>query len=321
VRFKNISASIELEGTLTIPNSTLKSEHPAKAVILITGSGPQNRDEELLGHQPFWVLADYLSRNGIIVLRFDDRGVGKSGGKFKGATSEDFATDVASAVAYLKNRSEVDTHKIGLIGHSEGGFIAPMVASENPDVAYIVLLAGTGVTGAEILAKQNELMSRQGGMSEDLIGKIDKINRSVYALILDNGRSTKAVKELLAKKYNLLGQSDSKKYIALEYQQLSSPWFQFFLKTDPKQFLSQVKIPVLALNGTNDLQVDAEQNLSAIESILKSSGNTRFIVKRLTNLNHLFQTSKTGAVSEYALNEETFSPIALKLIVDWLNTQ
>ncbi len=244
--------------------------------------------------------------------------MGESGGTFRGSTSVDFASDVSAAVSYLKSRAEVDEKKIGLIGHSEGGLIAPMVASSNTDVSFIVLLAGPGVNGVEIMATQNVLVNRQSGMAEDKNAKIDAINRQIYQAVLQSPPNEIVAKDLLAEKYFILGQADSPN-IAVEYTQLTSQWFQFFLAAEPKKYLSKVQIPVLAMNGDKDTQVAAELNLSAIESILNESNNKRFTIELIPNLNHLFQTAKTGSVNEYASNEETFSPVALKIMGDWIS--
>ena len=321
VSFINIKANnIKLAGTLTIPNNTIK---PAVA-ILITGSGPQNRDEEILNHKPFLVIADYLTRNGIAVLRFDDRGVAQSEGKQKGATSADFATDVEAAINYLKARNDINPNKIGLIGHSEGGFIAPMVASENRDIAFIVLLAGPGVDGAKVLRTQTKKAFELAGMSKEHIDFNDNLYKEIYQLV----KTENNVSILKDKMKKLLDKSkeNAPKTFAIELtdtvikqqvQTLSSPWMRYFIKINPKYFLNKVTCPVLALNGTKDFQVIADLNLNGIKIALKN--NKDVSIKKLEGLNHLFQTCETGSFNEYAEIEETFSPKALTIITNWIN--
>ena len=321
VTFINKKANnIKLVGTLTLPKNV---EKPMVA-ILISGSGPQNRNEELLGHKPFLILSDYLTKNGIAVLRYDDRGVAASEGSQKEATSADFATDVEAAIEYLKTRNDIDTKKIGLIGHSEGGFIAPMVASRNKDVAFIVLLAGTGVDGATVLRTQTNKAFELAGMTKEHIAYNDQLSKDIYDII----KKEKDVEKLKIKinRYLHKTKEESPKTIAngltdkaIEQQvkTLSSSWMRYFIKTDPKQFLAKVTCPVLALNGSKDFQVIADLNLNGIKQSL--SQNKEVTTLKIDGLNHLFQTCKTGVFSEYAEIEETFSPIALKIITNWIN--
>ncbi|HOR42487.1 MAG TPA: alpha/beta hydrolase [Atribacterota bacterium] len=323
VKYVNPSVNITLAGTLTLP----EGQGPFPAAILISGSGPQDRDEFLLGHRPFLVLADYLTRKGIAVLRFDDRGVGESTGDFMAATSEDFATDVEAGIAYLKTRSEIDPQQIGLIGHSEGGLIAPVVAVQLPEVTFIVLMAGPGLTGKEIVLLQSALISRATGVSEEDIALSLEYNKKFFTLIKEENN-----KEILAEElqklfydyFNQISQEEKEKigepdlYIHAQLQSLLSPWFKHFLTYDPKPALSKVKCPVLAINGEKDLQVPPVENLKAIEEALLRGGNRDFMVKELPGLNHLFQTAQTGSPEEYALIEETIAPIALKLMSDWI---
>lgn len=328
VKYDNAKAEgVTLAGTLTLPNTT--GPHPA--VVLISGSGPQNRDEELLGHKPFLVLADHLTRQGIAVLRFDDRGVAESTGNFATATSADFATDAEAAVAYLKKRKDIDASKIGLMGHSEGGLIAPMVAAQSKDVAFIVLLAGPGVSGTEILLLQQELIAKASMVPANVIALNRKLNKRTFELLGqhedDLPKAKEEIKKYMEEEKKRLSDTDK---AALEasmgqfdqtFQQISSPWFRFFLKYDPASSLEKVSCPVLAINGSKDLQVDAEQNLPAIEKALKKAGNKNYEIKSLANLNHLFQASETGSPTEYGKLTETFSPTALNTISNWLQTQ
>ena len=323
VMFENKNADITLAGTLTIP----EGEGSFPAVILITGSGAQNRDEELLGHKPFLVLADYLSRNGIAVLRFDDRGVGESTGDFTSATSEDFAGDVLSAVEYLKSRSEINPGQIGLAGHSEGGIIAPMAAVESEEVAFIILMAGPGLPGDEILMLQTELINKANEMDEEELKEILKLSREIYDIILVEKDSTIAdstLRELFEEQYNEMseeekeGMGDKQIFFENKIKTLLSPWFTFFIRYDPYPTLTRVKCPVLAIIGEKDLQVPPKENLSAIEKAFKKGGNQNFKTLELQGLNHLFQTAETGSPLEYGKIEETFSPDAMKVIKDWI---
>ncbi|MBN2395868.1 MAG: alpha/beta hydrolase [Candidatus Atribacteria bacterium] len=326
VIFENKFAGIKLAGTLTLPDRV----DPSPCVILISGSGPQDRNETIAGHRPFLILADYLTRQGIAVLRFDDRGVGESTGDFSQATSEDFSSDVMAGIEYLKKREEINDQKIGLIGHSEGGIIAPMVAVKSSDVAFVVLLAGTGLTGEEILHLQSELISRAMGSSEEEIAKNYFFNDQVYSLVKKEENDEVLTEKLLPlfRDYfselsedakNQIG--DQELFIKAQLQSLLSPWFKFFLTYDPKPTLSRVKCPVLALNGEKDLQVPPKENLSAIKEGLLQGGNTNFLIKELPGLNHLFQTAQTGSPEEYAKIEETISAVALTIISDWILEQ
>lgn len=313
ITFENKGASITLAGTLTLP----KKEGIFPAVVLISGSGPQNRNEELMGHKPFLVMSDYLTRNGIAVLRFDDRGVGKSTGSFKTATSADFATDVEAAIGYLKTRTEINKKKIGLIGHSEGGVIAPMVAASSKDVAFIVLMAGTGVPGDEILLAQQTLIGRASGIDSATLAESEKINRKGFELI----KSSTDVEKLKTDLAALLRQNNvPENAVSSAVAQTTTPWMLYFIRHNPAIVLQKVKCPVLALNGSNDLQVPKE-NLMAIKKALTKGGNKHVTTKELPGLNHLFQESKTGAPTEYATIEQTISPAALTELLTWLQAQ
>ncbi len=323
VKFENQKEKITLAGTLSLPSKT--GNFPV--VILISGSGPQNRDEEIAGHKPFLVIADHLTKNGIAVLRYDDRGAGQSTGDFNAATSENFATDVKSAIAYLKTRKEINLKKIGLIGHSEGGLIAPMVAADSKDVAFIVLLAGPGIPGDQIMTKQNRLLGKAGGMPDQALDKSEQMNKKIYAVLkqkLDLAETKKQIKVLLEEDHNnapsdqKLSDRDREAVISRMVNSIVSPWTQFFMTYDPAQALEKVKSPVLALNGEKDLQVPPKENLEAIKIALEKGGNKSFITKELPNLNHLFQESKTGAPSEYGTIEQTCSPAALTEITTWI---
>lgn len=327
VTFENKTGNLRLAGTLTLP----KKEGTFPVVILISGSGPQNRNEELLGHKPFLVISDHLTRNGIGVLRFDDRGTGKSTGNHSSATSADFATDVQSAVTYLKTRQEIDQNKIGLIGHSEGGLIAPMVATNNQDINYIVLLAGPGLRGDKILLLQQELIGRAMGMSEIQLQKSKELNKQVFDMIIDSEVSQDLEKNVTNFLTNELskfsdtelppGMTKDSASIKAQVDQLTTPWMVFFMKHNPAFVLEKVKCPVLAINGEKDLQVPPKENLKAIKESLEKGGNLKVTTKELPKLNHLFQESATGAPSEYGSIEETFAPIALDIISKWILEQ
>lgn len=325
VTFQNKEQDVTLAGTLTLP----EKGNAFAAAILITGSGPQNRDEEILEHKPFLVIADYLTRHGIAVLRYDDRGVGESTGEFSGATSADFATDVEAAFSYLKTRKEINSKRIGLIGHSEGGMIAPMVATKHKNVAFVVMLAGTGVDLGEVLLVQQEKIFEAIGYDEEFIKINKEVNTEAYQLI----RDTKDANELESKlesyftdairKYpNFNSQINqgvsNKEYIQMLVDTYTDPWMRYAISHDPAVDLKKVKCPVLALNGTKDLQVDAAQNLTAIKSALAKGKNKKVTIHELEGLNHLFQESETGLPTEYGLIEETFSPTALEIMKDWI---
>jgi pimeloyl-ACP methyl ester carboxylesterase len=313
VAYDNKAANITLAATLTLP----PGPGPFPAVLLITGSGPQDRDEAILGHRPFLVLADYLTRRGIAVLRADDRGVGKSGGAFGTATTVDFATDAEAGVAYLRTRPEIDAKKIGLVGHSEGGVIAPLVASRNPAVAFIVMMAGSGVPGDEIIVAQTTLMSQVSGLGADQVEKNSALERQILAIVKEEKDDAALAVKLRDALQGTVRPEDMEQQI----KALSAPWYRYFLTYDPVPALKRVTCPVLAINGERDLQVPPKQNLPAIRKALESSGNTRVEVVELAGLNHLFQSAKTGLPGEYAQIEETMSPVALELIAGWIKKQ
>ncbi|RFM33464.1 alpha/beta hydrolase family protein [Chitinophaga silvisoli] len=322
VSFENAAAKIQLAGTLTMP----QKEGSYPAVILITGSGAQNRDEELLGHKPFLIISDYLTRQGIAVLRYDDRGFAKSGGTFKTATSLDFASDVESAIAYLKTRKEIK--QIGLIGHSEGGLIAPIVAAKNKDVAFIVMLAGTGIRGDKLLLLQTELISRVEGTPDSSIAKVNALNKGAFDIIVNNEDDTIIKKDLGAyfNKYavdhpaEVPAGTTTAQFVAAQVKEVMNPWpwLKFLIKYDPVTSLKKVHCPVLALNGEKDLQVPPKENLGSIRNALK--GNKHVTIKEYPGLNHLFQECKTGSPSEYAGIEQTISPVVLEDMSKWIKT-
>ncbi len=325
VNYWNLTDSVHIFGSLTMPENGSKF----LAVILITGSGIQVRDETILGHKPFKVIAEYLSNNGIAVLRVDDRGAGKAtlGRNPKAITSENFAKDVKSGIDYLKTRSEINHKKIGLIGHSEGGMIAPMVAAQSKDVSFIVSLAGTGVSGEVILQKQLT-------MPIESIPNFSTTFKQKYALYIANVLSaykqaetqTEAVFALdkITKNWKDSLSAEEAKYasnLANVYYTLKNmaiDWGRFFIKFDPMAAISKVKCPILVLNGSKDYQVFPEENLAGIEEGLKMAINKHYKIIKLEGLNHLFQHAETGLPQEYAKIKEDFAPEALQIIGDWL---
>ncbi len=320
VTFENGDAKIKLVGTLTSPKSG-----KAPAVILINGSGPQDRDETIVGHKPFAVIADHLSRNGIVVLRYDERGVGDSSGQFQGATSADLATDVEAAIDFLKSQREVNASKIILCGHSEGGLLAPMIAARRDDVAGIVLLAPPGVNGMKIVLNQSRLIAEASGEADkEELEKQEKILDIAFGLLkLPASDSDDFYESFKAKAVEVMGE-DSKEFelnpeIEMAVRQLDTPWFRYFATYEPVPALETTRCPVLVLIGEKDLQVDPKLNLPPIEAALTKGGNQDFTITPLKNLNHLFQECETGAPGEYGSIAQTFSPKALDLMEQWIS--
>jgi pimeloyl-ACP methyl ester carboxylesterase len=322
VRFENKEDSLTLAGTLTLPNEA----GPYPAVILISGSGAQNQDEEVFGHKPFLVLADHLTRNGIAVLRYDDRGTAESTGNHSTATTKNFAADVLSAVNYLKRRKEIDQKYIGLIGHSEGGIIAPMVANWSGDVAFLVLLAGTGVPGRENSLMQAQTMRDFDVPDEEAYKQFTKKTLEIAS----SDKDLSVLKKELTRHYKnseevIQSQLQSQfpegtfdTFITQLVEASLRPWARFFFNYNPADELRKVSVPVLSLSGSNDVQVPADLNQPAIQKALEEGGNTNFTIKVLPNLNHMFQESKTGAIGEYAEIEQAFAPVALNEITSWI---
>ena len=307
----NAPGNAVLAGTLTRPPGT----GPFPAVILITGSGAQNRDEEIFGHKPFLVLADHLTRNGLAVLRYDDRGTGKSKGEFAAATSEDFAGDAWAAWQTLSARPDIDPKRIGLLGHSEGGLIAPMLAAAHPEVAFVVMLAGPGVTGEQVLLAQAAAIGKASGAPDSAITANADVQKQVFAILREETSAARIVERLSA-----IPVPGSKEASAALVKQSSSPWIRYFVLYDPAPALAKVRCPVLAVGGELDVQVLPDQNLPAIEAALKQGGNKDITVQRLPGLNHLLQTAKSGLPAEYAQIEETIAPTALETVTAWMRT-
>jgi len=322
VKFRNEIDGIDIAGTLTIPAGA----GPFPAVVMITGSGPQDRDESLMGHKPFWVIADHLSRNGIAVLRCDDRGIGGTGGNVMQATSENFALDALAGVAHLKTIDRVDGAWIGMMGHSEGGIVAPLAAVQSKDVAFIVLLAGTGLPGEEILRLQTRLlMAATGLFSDERLDEMAEKHAALTKAIMSDAPQDEQMEAMKALMRVQLGQDDAamdENAMGLaamqQIAQMRSPWFRFFLSHDPRPALRKVACPVLALNGSLDLQVPAEEDLAEIGKALTEAGNRDFTITKLEGLNHLFQHATTGSPAEYMTIEETIAPEVLDLITKWI---
>jgi len=314
VTFASPGTGITLAGTLTLPKGT----GPFPAMLLIAGSGPQDRDNSIANHRPFLVIADALTRRGVIVLRYDKRGVGKSSGSTDAATTIDLAVDAAAALAYLRSRKEVDMAHVGLLGHSEGAIIAPYLAKNSKDVTSLVLLAAPATPGEQTLLNQSEMIGRAGGLNDDQLEASLGFDKAAYSLVRQE-KDPAALSEKLVKLVKETGLDSALPPSALETQlrMLTSPWFRFFLDYDPLPNLKAVKCPVLALYGQKDLQVSSKANLPLLQKALQQAGNSHADVRELSELNHLFQHAFTGTPAEYSAIEETFSPETLKIVVDW----
>jgi len=326
VRFPNVKAGIELSGTLTLP----LSRPPHAALVLITGTGPQDRDETVAGHKPFLVLADHLTRRGIAVLRYDDRGVGASTGDFGSATIRDFVGDTQAAIEFLQSRKDIDARRLGLAGHSEGGLVAPLVALEMPgQISWLVLMAAPGLSGEEILYLQDAAAARARGTDEEAIARSRQRKEQMFAVLKEEPeigiaadrlrRVMRAMKMTPEEKAGLAASGMSlDDVINQQIQLLNNAATRFFLVYDPIPTLSRVKVPVLAINGERDLQVPPAENLPPIRAALELGPSPHHLVRELPGLNHLFQTSQTGLPSDYAQIEETIAPVALQTISDWI---
>jgi hypothetical protein len=328
VRVPNPAAGIELAGTLTVPEGA----GPFPGAVLISGSGPQDRDEFIMGHRPFLVLADHLTRRGIAVLRLDDRGVGESEGDFAAATTRDFASDVAAAARWLRARDEVDADAVGLIGHSEGGLVAPIVANESDDVAWIVLLAGPGVPGDSLIRLQMTRILEAGGADAEHVARQvadqAELQRAVKEAE-DPDEAARRIGQVMRRSVADMSPAERAQaglgdpamvdsLVARTTRQLLSPWYRYFLRYDPRPALRRLNVPTLALLGGLDLQVPAEENAHALRQALERSEAPTSEVRILEGLNHLFQHADTGAPDEYARIEETFAPEAMEVVSRWV---
>ncbi len=323
VVYKNEKDNVRLAGTLTLPRGGGKFP----AVILITGSGSQDRDSTIAGHRPFLVLADYLTRRGIAVLRVDDRGVGGSDLGSLRATTENFVGDVLAGVEYLKSRKEINPKQIGLVGHSEGGMIAPMAAVRSKDVSFIVMLSGMGQTGEDVILTQLALIQEASGAKPEIVAAAVDFQKSLFAIITsepDDKLAEGKINEMLSARKSKMNEQQIREFARVEADikagmpNLLSPWYRYFLAFNPRPVLEKVSVPVLALNGENDVQIASKENLALISAALKAGKNKDFTVKSFPKLNHLFQTSQTGLPVEYDANEETISPLVLETVSSWI---
>jgi pimeloyl-ACP methyl ester carboxylesterase len=318
VTFKNADAdAVTLAGTLTLPEGA----GPFPAAVLITGSGPQDRDQTWLSHKTFAVLADHLTRSGVAVLRYDDRGVGQSTGDFAAATSADFATDASAAVRFLLTRSDIRRDAIGLIGHSEGGLVAQIAGVSDPDLDFIILLAAPGTHMMQLVRSQERLLGLSQGLSDTDLARMEPVMTDVFAAVATSASAEDArarVRAVLTPEaLTTLKASESRREQLV--QQMATDWTRYLLQYKPASFLSRIRVPVLALNGTLDRQVPADENLSAIKAALAHNGDVT--IRRLDGLNHLFQTAHTGAIGEYADIEETMSPVVLGIVTEWIEAR
>jgi pimeloyl-ACP methyl ester carboxylesterase len=332
VEYENADKSLHYGATLTKPKEL--SNFPT--VIIISGSGTQDRDGSMFGHKSYAVLADLLTKQGIAVLRVDDRGAGKSNlgnGDPSKLTSKDFAIDVNNSIAYLLSRTDIDKNKIGLMGHSEGGMIAPMVAVENKSVAFLVLLAGPGISGQDIwnfqmgrnIIKPN-LSETDRALAVEIVNKLNEpfAKSNDITTVMDQMKANyaawkKNVSDSKEKDILFANPEESFLKVAKQFQNGLS-WLNYFLNYQPAENLQRIKIPVLALNGSFDIQITSKENLAGIEAALKKGGNKHFQVKELPGLNHLFQTAKTKDQS-YDEIDETFSPTAASIAANWILTE
>jgi len=316
VIFPNTKVNVTLAGTLTTP----RASGPFPTILLIAGSGPLDRDETLAGHKPFLVLADALTRSGYAVLRYDKRGIASSTGDYGNATTEDFASDAEAAITFLKTRHDLNMKKFGVIGHSEGGLIAPMLAVRNPQqVSWIVLLAAPALKGEDTLLLQSKLIAQASGLSDEQITASLAFDRKAYSLVREE-HDPSTLQRKLNELVKVTGMGAALPAPALQSQirMVSSPWFRFILDYDPVPTLKKLTCPVLALDGERDLQVPSAENLPIIQSALEADDNKDFEVAEMPGLNHLFQRSETGSPSEYGVIQETFSPDALTKILTWI---
>jgi len=312
-RFNNLAAHNQLAGTLSVPNG----KGPFPAVVLVSGTGYNTRDEDVWGHKVFLVLADALNRNGFAVLRYDKRGVGGSSGNYEAATTADFVSDAEAAVAWLKTQPQIDASRIGVLGHSEGGIIAPAVAASDKGVAFVVMIAGPCIRGDKLFVLQSAMTAKAYGAPDDYIARRRLFDQELYSAIISAPSESAALDRAKA----LVAQGVADKLVdANEAESLpkddTSPWERYFLAYDPAPTLARLTVPVLVLNGSLDVQVPAKENLAAARQALRNNSNAT--VTELTGMNHLLQSAKTGAPSEYNDIEETMSPTALKIITDWL---
>ncbi|RYY71012.1 MAG: alpha/beta hydrolase [Chitinophagaceae bacterium] len=329
--FENKDRSIKYGGTLTLPDTSGIKKYPA--VILISGSGPQDRDETIFGHKPFAIIADELSKKGFAVLRLDDRGTGKTTGNHAIANSADFANDTEAALDYLLQNKFIDVAHVGLIGHSEGGQIAPMVAAKRKEIKFIVLLAGPGIPGLDLLTEQNVAIVKSSGVDAAVAEQYGLLFKKLSSAIIASKDSAAAVENGITVLQNwqvpdsvkTLFKVDKaagrKTYMKEMVAALYNPWFRYFLQYDPADNLKKLSCAVLALNGSKDLQVLPASNLEGIKKALQQSKTSNYEIKEIPQLNHLFQTCRQCSLDEYSTLEESFSPVALEIMSTWLLKQ
>jgi pimeloyl-ACP methyl ester carboxylesterase len=324
VSFENKVEKFNLSGSLTYP----KGKGPFPAVILVSGSGAQDRNEEIFEHKPFWVIADYLTNQGFAVLRYDDRGTAKSEGNFETATSVELANDAEGALDYLKANPKINAAKICIAGHSEGAMLAVILASRRKDIHSIVLLAGPGIQGGELLLLQQYLINKVSGVPEKSNKAMQRFNRKIYKIVMNQSNVTdskpiieKKIRKALknTKNEDVPGYSSKEQLIQESLSNICNPWMFYFIKYDPKKDLENVNCHVLALNGSKDLQVPPKENLGAMQKYIPISDKTR-VFRELPNLNHLFQECESGNPQEYRTIEQTIQPEVLKILGDWLKS-
>lgn len=318
VRFTNSQApEVTLAGTLTLPHA----DGPFRAAILVSGSGPQDRDQNVFTHRTFAVLADHLTRHGIAVLRYDDRGFGESTGDFGTATSADFATDAEAAFAFLRSRAEINPQAIGIVGHSEGGLIAPLVAHSTPDLGFAVMLAGPGVDTQTLMLDQTRTLARFQGVSDEDYAKSEGVQRQMMEVaasdLSDEAAEARMRDILTAQVMQDIGESPDMRDRVISTS--LRPWNRWFLRHDPQPWLSTMTTPLLAIGGSLDVQVSSQVNLPAIETATRDHPDAT--VMMLDGLNHMFQTAENGSMMEYAQIEETFDPEAMTVVSDWINAR
>lgn len=320
VSVKNSIDGINLAGTLTLPQTG--DQFPA--VVLVTGSGAQNRDEEIMEHKPFLVIADYLTRNGVAVLRCDDRGTASSQGNHASATNEDFANDAEAALNYLRGRKEIDAKRIGIVGHSCGGTIAFMVGARDEELAFIISLAGAAVKGDSLMLRQVELIFKSVGKTDADWQIMKPSIRQRYALLQQTDKTPDEIRKdvyidvIKTMSAEALKDPQATQQINEQINSMVSPWYLHFMRYDPTKDLRKIKCPVLALNGEKDIQVDATMNLTAIKERITENGNKRVTTKAYPTLNHLFQSCREGTLAEYGQLEETISPAVLRDMTEWI---
>ncbi|MEM1013115.1 MAG: alpha/beta hydrolase [Planctomycetota bacterium] len=318
VMIESTAEGVTLAGTVTIP----PGEGPFPAAVLITGSGPQNRDEEIAGHKPFLVLADRLTRAGIVVLRYDDRGFGQSTGDFASATTRDFADDAAAAADWLRKHDK--TSVVGLIGHSEGGYVAPMIAAEDDGIAFVITLAGPALTGLDVLARQNVDLFLAAGATQDQANAVGKAAREAFQAAVDEAPRDELTELVAALVRRQVGLPDGtaippqlQPAIAATVEQATQPWLLGFLQHDPADDIRQTRVPFLALLGEKDLQVSAEQSQPVLEELLSRNDDATIVV--VPSVNHLFQPATTGLPNEYGRIDVTFDEATMTQIADWIS--